>query len=589
MTYKNLIIYFNIFILTITIAFSNIYTNFSYAETTTQAQTSATTEASTETTTEAPSVIKNYCESDKQLNVQARAAILVDANTGLTLYEKNADEVLYPASITKILTSLIACEYGKFDELVTHSDNAINGIGYGSSTMGMVVGETISLREALYGILMCSANETCMAVAEHISGTVDAFVQKMNEKAAELGCTNTHFANPHGFHDPNHYTTARDMSKITMAAVKNETFSKIWGTVVHTLPATNKVNEPRGLYNKAKILDDESQYYYPYILGAKTGFHDEALNTLVCCAEKDGVKLITVIMKDHGANLAYADTKLLFDYGFTQYETKTVYTGSGYSGEIPTVQQYKGNQFEIGTVKTEVSGEISALVPKFIDESSVTATPQLDENVELPVKKGDVVGKMLVSYNDYELGELNITAAADADRADTMTMALKWLKLLAVNYSKPALIFAIPIVGVLIVLWIIIKIIRAIARSRRRKKRLKLKNKKLVNPLLDDEENEETPEAEAEIQAEAPETETEAEPVKPVKKHRVSQDAAVKKHKTNGDISVKKHRASGDKPVRKLKDGKPVRKKNTDGRPVKKIKNSDTPIKKKKVVKKTEE
>lgn len=564
MTYKNLIIYFNIFILTITISFSNIYSNFSYAEPTAQTQTSANAEISTETTTEAPSVIKNYCEADKQLDIKARAAILVDANTGLTLYEKNADEVLYPASITKILTTLLACEYGKLDENVTHSENAINGIGYGSSTMGMVVGETIPFEEALYGIMMCSANETCMAVAEHISGSVDAFVAKMNEKAKELGCTNSHFANPHGFHDDNHYTTARDMAKITVAAVKNEEFEKVWGTVVHTLPATNKVSEPRGLYNKAKILDDEHKYYYPYILGAKTGFHDEALNTLVCCAEKDGIKLISVVMKDNGAALTYADSKVLFDYGFTQYEDRTVYNGSSYSGEIPTVQPYKGHEFSIGSVKTEVKDEITAFVPKFIDTSSVTTVPELDEKIELPVKTGDVVGKMKVSYNDYELGEVNITAAEDMDRADTMTMALKWMSLMAMTYGKASLKYVAAFIAAFIIFIIIIRIFKAIRRSKKRKKKFKKRKKKGAAPQAK--------------RVKKPLTETEENTVKTTVKKK-------KKRPVNRENEpVKQSKKPLKKPVNteKKKVKRPVKKENV--RPIKK--DGDRPVKRKRPVKK---
>ncbi|MGN1319203.1 MAG: serine hydrolase [Lachnospirales bacterium] len=472
MTHKNLLIYFNIFILTITISFSNIYSNFCFSQ--------PVTEPQTETTTEEPSIVKNFCEESKELTLNSRAVILVDATTGETLYEKNADEVLYPASITKILTTLIACEEGNLTDKVTHSENAINGIGYGSSTMGMKIGETISFEDALYGIMMCSANETCMAVAEHISGSVDAFVQKMNEKAVELGCKNTHFANPHGFHDPNHYTTARDMSIITREAVKNEEFSKVWGTMIHTLPATNLVNEPRGLVNKAKILDDESPYYYADAIGAKTGFHDDALNTLVTCAERDGIKLIAVVMKAQGYVVTYGDTKTLFDYGFSQYENKTVYEGTDYTDEVPVVQNYKNKDYTIGNVKAKVNGSVDAKVLKSFDKSKIIATPILNERIETPIKSGDVIGTMKVMYNDNTIGELDIVADNDVNKASEKDMAIKWLFSLAKIYGKKALIGIGTLLAIFIIFIIIIRIFRKILRRNRRKQRLKYQNRDII-------------------------------------------------------------------------------------------------------------
>ncbi len=473
MKHKNLLIYFNIFILTLTIAFSNIYCNFAMGET--------NVETTTETTTEAPSVIHNFCESEKQLDIKARAAILVDADTGVVLYEKNADEVLYPASITKIMSALLGCEYGeegKFNETVTHSENAINGIGYGSSTMGMKIGEQISLEDCLYGIMMCSANEACMALAEHIAGSVDKFVDMMNERAKEIGCTNTHFTNPHGFHDPDHYTTARDMSIITREAIKNEKFSEIWGTMLRTLPPTNLVNEQRGLVNRAKILDDESQYYYPYIKGAKTGFHDEALNTLVTYSEKDDARLISVIMKDAGAPLAYSDTKLLFDYGFTQYSKADLYNGSEFSAEIPVVQTYNNSEYPLGEINASINGNFEKTVPKPINKDSITVEPVLEEKLEAPVAIGDVVGKLKIIYEDTEIGEMDVTASASIEKLSNSEMAKKVLVANIKYYGKKIVKYVGIVLGALIIFIILIKIIRVIFRQKKKKKRRRKKSAK---------------------------------------------------------------------------------------------------------------
>ena len=320
-----------IFLMILIVVFSSFSINFVLAEPTSEQSVEATTDSQ---------VINNYTEPGKTLDLKDEGAIVIDAETGLVIYEKNPDERLYPASITKIMTTLLACEYGKYDEVVIHSDNAINGIGYGSSTMGMQVGEQISLESALYGIMMYSANETSMAVAEHISGSVDKFVEMMNNRAKELGCTGTHFANPHGFHDPNHYTTPRDMSLITKEAVKNEDFTKFWGTVDYTLPKTNLVDYERHLHTKVKMLDKNSDYYYQYAIGAKTGFHDDAMNTLVACAVKDGKKVIAVAMKDPGYVAAYADVQLLCEYAFTQFENKQLYDGAEYTDTVSLYQKY---------------------------------------------------------------------------------------------------------------------------------------------------------------------------------------------------------------------------------------------------------
>lgn len=480
MIHKNTHIHFSILILTITICFSNIFTTFSYAE---------TVEPTTEITTEAPSIVNNLCEPSKQLNVTARGAILIDANTGVSLYEKNADEVLYPASITKIMTTLLGCEYGKFDEIVTHSHNAIFGIGYGSSTMGMQEGEKITLKDALLGVMMRSANETSMAVAEHISGSVDAFVDKMNKKAKELGCTNTHFANPHGFHDDNHYTTPRDMSKIAAAAVKNKDFEEIWGTELYTLPATNIYKEPRLLYNKAKILDDESQYYYKYTVGAKTGFHDMALNTLVSCAEKDEIKLISVVMKDMGYNNAYADAKTLFEYGFTQYEDKSVYSASSYESQnINVTQKYNDYDYDIGFVSTTVKADVKIKMPKYIDPSeAIKAEPVLNDKVEAPVKDGDVVGKVNLSYNDEEIGSVDILAASSMDKLSDSKMkkmefvrkAKEYIQYGIDLFMKNIFIVIPALLIVVALIFIKIKIVNNKKRKRKNKKRSKKVKRKI--------------------------------------------------------------------------------------------------------------
>lgn len=259
--------------------------------------------------------IKDWAQGPE---VYAESAVVMDADTGTILYSKNADAQKYPASITKIMTALLAIENSTPEERVIFSDHAIWGIERDSSHIGIRIGENLSMRDCLYGIMLESANEVCLAVAEHISGTTDDFVKLMNERAEKLGCKNTHFVNPNGLPDEQHYTTAEDMALIAKAAFSNETFRKICGTKAYQIGWTNKTGEDRWLGNHHKMLWDSSEYYYDSCVGGKTGYTDVALNTLVTYATRDDMNLICVSMRTAGRRI-YTDTATLLDYGFTNF------------------------------------------------------------------------------------------------------------------------------------------------------------------------------------------------------------------------------------------------------------------------------
>lgn len=260
-------------------------------------------------------------------------AIVMELSTGTILYEKNSLEQHYPASITKILTTLVALENSDLSEIVTFSDESID------DTMGSGIardyGEQMTMEQCLYAVMLESANECAYAVAEHVGGTMENFVKMMNEKAAEIGCQNTHFANPHGLHDENHYTCAYDMALISKAAYENETFRIITGTTRYTIPPTNKHDEPTLLQNHNEILypRKETKYVRDYCTGGKTGYTDAANSTLVTFAEKDGLTLVCVIMNTQSPN-QWTDTINLFEYCFDNFqvfniaENETTYTSS---------------------------------------------------------------------------------------------------------------------------------------------------------------------------------------------------------------------------------------------------------------------
>lgn len=346
--------------------------------------------------------------------IVAKSAVVMDADTGIVVYGKNENDIHYPASITKVLTALIACEETSPDDLVTFSEEAVYGIGEDSSSIAVRVGETLNMDQCLNAIMLASANDVCVGVSEFISGSQAAFVEKMNEKAKSLGAVNSHFANSHGYHDENHYTTAYDMALILREAVKNPVFMKAFGNLTYDIPKTNVVDEERHLFHRAKILWKESPYYYQYIKGSKTGFTDQAGNTLISYAEKDGVKLICCVLADRGIN-TYTDTSLLFDYGFNSYSQKTLVEGGELSLVFPVYQEYNGRTIDLGLVTAEVKDSFSAYLPAVVDKNTITVDYDVPESIMGGVKEGDIVGSADILYSGSSIASLDVVANSTID------------------------------------------------------------------------------------------------------------------------------------------------------------------------------
>ena len=266
--------------------------------------------------------------------VSSEGAVLMDGVSGKVLFSKNGDTRYYPASITKLMTALLAAESCSLDDTVTFSASATTNLEAGAVSIGMVEGDTMTVRQCLYALLLKSANEVGNALAEHIAGSVEAFADRMNAKAAQLGCTNTHFTNPHGLNDPEHYTTPKDMALIARAAFQNEVVKTVASTRTYSLPATKK--NPSGLTVTMghKMLNPNDSRYYEGIIGGKTGYTSKAGNTLVTVAERNGVRMIAVVMKSRSTH--YVDTKAMLDYGFELAE-------AGASGTNQTGGQNTGS------------------------------------------------------------------------------------------------------------------------------------------------------------------------------------------------------------------------------------------------------
>ena len=263
--------------------------------------------------------------------VAAQSAILYDVTHDKVLFEKNADTKYYPASITKVLTALLVLEHAKMDEMVTFSKTAVTNLESGAVTLSMQEGDKVSVKDCLYGLMLKSANEVANGLAEHVGGSISNFCDMMDAKAKELGCTNSNFENPNGLNNTNHLTTARDMVKIAASAFENPEFCKIVSTTSYKFPAT-KAAGTRTISMGHKMLYPNDSRYYEGILGGKTGYTSKAGNTLVTCVERDGVRLVAVVLKSQSTH--YTDTKAILDYGYAlnnagaivtkEFETQTV-------------------------------------------------------------------------------------------------------------------------------------------------------------------------------------------------------------------------------------------------------------------------
>ena len=262
-------------------------------------------------------------------SIHTPSAIVMEVNSGAVLYEKNSDEVNYPASITKILTTLLALENCSMDEVVTFSDDAINYNQGNTSHIARDYGEQMTMEQCLYAVMLESANECAYAVAEHVGkklgGDYQTFIALMNERAKALGCTNTNFTNANGLPDDNHWTSARDMALISAEAYKNEMFREIIGTRSYRIPPTNKHNDITPLNNHHNMISNykTTKYLYEYCTGGKTGYTSVAGATLVSYAEKDGLTLVCVVMHTTG-EYEYTETKNLFEHCFKSFQTVPV-------------------------------------------------------------------------------------------------------------------------------------------------------------------------------------------------------------------------------------------------------------------------
>ena len=355
--------------------------------------------------------------------LSARAAMLVDLDSGRALLSHKADEKVYPASLTKIMTCLLALEYSNPDDMVTVSETALKGIDPAGTSIGLKAGEEISMNDLLHSITVYSANEACNVIAEHVSGSVSAFIALMNTRAQELGCTGTHFTNTHGLHEDDHYTTVRDLYLITAAALEHESFRLMTDKTSYTIPATN-LSAERRLNTSNYLISRQSRedYYYPNATGIKTGFTTPAGRCLISRANNGTLDLLVIICgaatyTDANGNVmieSFTDAKNLFDYGFNTFRAVTLVTPLEPLGSIPVSLS--------DTVASSVyapAEKISTLLPRDYDPELVERIITLDnpDGIEAPVAKDQKLGTVEVRYDGEVIGKTDLLAIAAIDRS----------------------------------------------------------------------------------------------------------------------------------------------------------------------------
>lgn len=341
-------------------------------------------------------------------SILSESAVLIDAATGIILAQKDADKKMYPASLTKIMTAILALESGKLTDVITVDNDTPHEI-YGSH-IALEEGEILTLKDLLHALMLPSANDAASVIAKHYGGSIENFVKMMNDKAKEIGAYKTNFTNPHGLHDANHYSTAADIALLTRYAMKNDEFRKIVSTCKYEIQITNKKDEPRYFTSLNKLIYNTSYNqiyvdglyispYYEYATGAKTGYTPEAGNCLAATAKKDGTELIAVTMKGISLEM-YQDAHNLFNYGFEEYISATLV---GKNTFIKNVKLTNGDSKEISVI---TESDLTALVEKS-SLDNIKSNIYIDD-INLPIEKNHIVGKIEYSLDNELIGTVNL-------------------------------------------------------------------------------------------------------------------------------------------------------------------------------------
>ncbi|AGI39601.1 D-alanyl-D-alanine carboxypeptidase [Thermoclostridium stercorarium subsp. thermolacticum DSM 2910] len=414
-------------------------------------------------------VTVSYAEDDIELT--AKAAILVEMETGQVLYEKNADMRWSPASTTKIMTALVALENADINTKMKASATAINSIPLDYGIAGIKVGEELTLNDLLNFVLIISANEAANVIAENISptGRIEDFVDMMNREAERLGLKNTHFTNSYGLDEDNHYSSARDLSIMAREAMKYPAFREIVAKKVVPLPDTNlrKSSEWENWHIEStnKLLNSTSQYY-DRVTGIKTGYTDKAGRCLVFSAiNSEGLELVGVILGTDSYDTLFKESQALLEYGYKNYKFQTLASDGEYYGRYEVADAVDNTPVDI-----QIQGEVTHLLPVSSEklQASITVNETLNTPFSAPIEKGQVLGTKTWYYNGEEIGTVQLIAMNDVEK--TMSAKIRD-KIIEIVNNKKLRIITIILLVIIIVFIILRVILRGISRRRKYRSR----------------------------------------------------------------------------------------------------------------------
>ncbi len=380
----------------------------------------------------------------EQPEISADAAILIDSSSEKVLYSKNENQKMYPASTTKILTAILTIENCNLNDVVTVPYEAISSITSGYSVAALQTGEQLTVEQLLQVMLVHSANDAANVLAFHVSGSIENFAELMNNKVSELGLTNTHFTNPSGMHDENHYTTAHDLAIIMKYCMKNDTFRSLSSLKYCTIPATNKYDvRVFNTTNELLIYDNRdvsSNYYYKYAIAGKTGYTTQAKNCLVSVAKKENLELICVVLSagiyPNNVSAKFVDTKSIFDYGYNNYTIKKLREKDAIATQIEIGNGTK----ETRNLDLLISDDLSALVTQ--DEFDTEFEPQIElqDNLFAPIAQGQVVGKITYTIDGIQYSS-NLLASHSVEQSGFITIVVQIILVILILFLLYKLLF----------------------------------------------------------------------------------------------------------------------------------------------------
>ena len=354
--------------------------------------------------------------SQKDININdittnSSSCLLMDVKTGKIIYAKNAYEKMYPASTTKLMTAILTLENCKLTDTAIVSHNAIYSIPVGYSHASLKEDEELTIEQLLNVLLIPSANDAAIVLAEHISGSVEEFSKLMNEKAKSLGCLNTNFVNPNGIQNKNHYSTAYDLALIGKYALKFPDIKRIAMVKQYTLPTTNKYDKTDRIFNATNgLINDDvlNKNYYEYATGLKTGYTDASGYCIVSTAKKDDKELIAVILNSDSISKRYSDCKTLFNYGFDNYDYITIQDEKAIVKQVEVENGSKSSK----NLNVAVKDKIQVFAKKSTDLSELEPNIEINENLKAPLAENTVIGKITYNIDGEEITSDLIAASS---------------------------------------------------------------------------------------------------------------------------------------------------------------------------------